>query len=147
MAGHPQKSIIKKAARRVLAQNGGERTLARDAGGRVLVEQALRESEQRFRATFEQAAVGIAHTTSAGEFLEVNEKLCAMLGYSRDELMRMTTLELSLSSEAGQHAALYQEVIDGKRERFSAEKRWQRKDGSVIWVNRTVSSASRTSSR
>src|SRR6185295_8746559 len=50
-------------------------------------EQALRDSEERFRGTFENAAVGIAHSDSAGRFLRVNEKFCAIVGYSREELL------------------------------------------------------------
>jgi len=98
-------------------------------------------ADERFRSTFEQAAVGIAHTTTDGRFLVVNDKLCEMLGYSRDELLRTTTLELSHPATRGQYAALYQEVAEGRRPRFSGEKRWVRKDGSAIWVNRTVSRA------
>jgi len=50
-------------------------------------EQALRESEERFRGTFENAAVGIAHVEVTGRFLRVNEKLCDITGYGRDELL------------------------------------------------------------
>jgi diguanylate cyclase (GGDEF)-like protein/PAS domain S-box-containing protein len=101
----------------------------------------LEQVERHFRATFEQAAVGMAHTTVEGEFIEVNLKLCQILGYSRDELMRMTTLELSTSGDRGRNAVQYREVVEGKRERFAGEKQWVRKDGVVIWVNRTVSMA------
>ncbi|MEK6594412.1 MAG: PAS domain S-box protein [Pseudomonadota bacterium] len=101
----------------------------------------LEQAQRHFRATFEQAAVGMAHTTFEGGFIEVNRKLCEIVGYSRDELMRMTTLELSKPGDLGRYAAQYQEVAEGKRERFSGEKQWLRKDGVVIWVNRTVSRA------
>ena len=61
-------------------------TLARDITDRKRAEEALRESEERFRGTFENAAVGIAHTDLDGRFLRVNEKFCAILGYPREEL-------------------------------------------------------------
>src|SRR5882672_3894837 len=51
-------------------------------------EEALRESEERFRGTFENAAVGIVHNDPSGRFLRVNEKYCAIVGYSREELLR-----------------------------------------------------------
>lgn len=103
----------------------------------------LEQVERHFRATFEQAAVGMAHTTVEGEFIEVNLKLCQILGYSRDELMRMTTLELSKPDDRGRNALQYREVVEGKRVKFAGEKQWVRKDGTVIWVNRTVSMAGR----
>src|SRR5258708_17583305 len=53
-------------------------------------EQALRESEERFRGTFENAAVGIAHVDVAGRFLRVNDKLCDIVGYTREELLAKT---------------------------------------------------------
>jgi diguanylate cyclase (GGDEF)-like protein/PAS domain S-box-containing protein len=101
----------------------------------------LEQAERHFRATFEQAAVGMAHTTLEGAFIEVNSKLCDMLGYEREELMRMTTLALSRPDDRGRYAQQYQEIAEGKRELFSGEKQWVRRDGSVIWVNRTVSRA------
>ena len=53
-------------------------------------EEALRESEERFRGTFENAAVGIAHLDLDGRFLRVNEKFCDIVGYPADELLRKT---------------------------------------------------------
>jgi PAS domain-containing protein len=64
--------------------------LARDITKLKTAEQALRESEQRFRGTFENAAVGIAHTHPTGRFLRLNQKFCAIVGYTREELLQKT---------------------------------------------------------
>ena len=56
---------------------------------------APQDMEEYFRATFEQAAVGIAHTTTEGQFLQVNGKLCEMLGYTSTELLGLTTRDLT----------------------------------------------------
>ena len=66
---------------------------------RKLAAEALRASEERFRATFEQAAVGMAHVATDGRFLLVNDKLCRILGYSRQELLGTTYLDLTLPED------------------------------------------------
>ncbi|MBI3045514.1 MAG: PAS domain S-box protein [Betaproteobacteria bacterium] len=139
-----EKRYLHKGGHMVWVQVTASLVRGRDGAPRYRMLQVLDishrvEAEKRFQATFEQAAVGLAHTTAAGRFLAVNDKLCELLGYTRDELMRTTTLELSHPDARGEHAQLYQEVMDGKHPRFSAEKQWVRKDGTVIWINRTVS--------
>ena len=61
--------------------------LAEDVADRKRIEEALRESEERFRGTFENAAIGIAHVDAEGRFLLVNDKLCDFVGYTREELL------------------------------------------------------------
>src|SRR6185369_8037246 len=62
---------------------------------RRVAETDRRESDERFRATFEQAAVGIAHIAADGTFLRINQKLCAITGYPHEELLRKTIVELT----------------------------------------------------
>src|SRR5207253_1161144 len=66
-----------------------------DITGRKRAEEALRESEARFRGTFENAAVGIAHTDAAGRILRVNETLCDILSYTREELLTKTIQDIT----------------------------------------------------
>lgn len=99
----------------------------------------LRESEERFRSTFQNAAVGVAHRGLDGRWLSVNEKLCDIVGYSEKELLHMTFQDIvhpdDLEAELKQARRLMEGLIDS----FSIEKRYVRKDGSVVWVNLTGS--------
>ncbi len=110
-----------------------------DITQRKLMEQALSASEERFRNTFEQAAVGIAHMTVDGSWLFVNQRLCDMLGYSEEELLQTTIHQLThpddLATELAQLQRLVADAIDG----YQLEKRYFHRDGAVIWVNLTLS--------
>src|SRR5690349_21135062 len=136
----------KANTRRSSPAGGGVRRKAARAPARSDAERALRESEERFRATFEQAAVGVAHTTTEGRFLQVNGRLCQMLGYGLDELLTLTTRDVTHLEDRDRQDELRQELLSGQRVSFAAEKRYVRKDGSELWVNRTVTLARRPSS-
>jgi diguanylate cyclase (GGDEF)-like protein/PAS domain S-box-containing protein len=97
-----------------------------------------KNAEERFRATFEQAAVGISHTSLDRRYLMVNKKLCEMTGYSREELLEMRTDDV-VHPEDSAMPPEQQMLLEGKLQTFSSEKRYVRKDRSIIWVNRTVS--------
>ena len=98
-------------------------------------EEALRESEQRFRGTFENAAVGIVHSDSTGRFLRVNEKFCAIVGYSREELLQKTVQEIIHPDDLAAHIAIYESSFQrGEPPATGMVKRYLRKDGSTIWV-------------
>jgi diguanylate cyclase (GGDEF)-like protein/PAS domain S-box-containing protein len=100
---------------------------------------ALSASETQFRATFEQAAIGIAHTTAEDRFLRVNEKLCSVLGYTRQELLEMSMHDISHPDDRGKGARNRQRLIAGEIDTISAERRAVCKDGTVKWLNRTIS--------
>jgi diguanylate cyclase (GGDEF)-like protein/PAS domain S-box-containing protein len=91
----------------------------------------LRESEERFRGTFELAGSGIGHVSLEGIFLRANRSLCRMLGYAEDELIGRSVRELSHPANGERPAA--------EHGRF--ERRYIRKDGSVVWVDLTVAMA------
>jgi len=97
---------------------------------------AQAQDEQRFRATFEQAAVGISHVALDGNCLQVNRKFCEMLGYQPAELIGKI---LSHPDDPGIGNELRQRLLEGKMETSSQETRYLRKNGAVIWVNRTES--------
>ncbi|MDY6900423.1 MAG: PAS domain S-box protein [Cyanobacteriota bacterium] len=102
-------------------------------------EKALRQSEERFRSTFEQAAVGICHADKNGKFIRVNQKLCDILGYTREELLQRTFHEITYPSDLESDLNQVRNLLSGKVQNFSMEKRYLCKDGSVIWVEITVS--------
>src|SRR5208282_4268636 len=97
-------------------------------------EQALRESEERFRGTFENAAVGIAHNDPAGRFLCVNEKFIAIVGYSREELLERSYKDFTHPDDLESNLELFVALMRGELPSFTLEKRYLRKDGSLIWV-------------
>ena len=99
---------------------------------------ALATSEARFRATFEQAAIGIAHTSLDGRYLAVNRKFCDMLGYTREELVGTQSTSVT-HPEDRDHEGMFREKLLGGIPSLTAEKRYVCKNGSVIWGNRTVS--------
>lgn len=111
-----------------------------DITERKRAEAALSVSEQRFRATFEQAAVGMAQTTLNGEWLLLNEKLCQIVGYSRQELLKMRGFqEITHPEDLEKEVVYIRRLVSGEVNNYSLEKRYLRKDGSSIWVNITVS--------
>lgn len=98
-----------------------------------------RSSADPFEGTFHQAGVGIAHVDTVGRFVRANRKFAQILGYSAEELLHLTFLQLSAPGTAANDLIALQEILKGSRETFSSEKRYQRKDGSHVWCNMTVS--------
>ncbi len=106
---------------------------------RNAIAQALRASQQRFQATFEQAAVGIAHVSREGHWLEVNQKLCDIVGYSRAELLGLTFQDITHPDDLSTDLALVERVLAGELGWYSLEKRYIHKAGHLLWINLTVS--------
>ncbi|HEY9597247.1 MAG TPA: PAS domain S-box protein, partial [Cyanophyceae cyanobacterium] len=106
---------------------------------RKQAEVALQESEERFRATFEQAAIGMTQATPEGQLLLVNQRLCDILGYSREELLTKTHRDFVHPDDLETTECCLEQLLTGEIPTFSLEKRYICKDGTVIWVNVTVS--------
>ncbi len=110
-----------------------------DISAQVAAEEALRASEARFRGTFDQAAVGVAHVALDGAWLRVNKRLCLMLGYSEAELLGMTFQQVTHPDDLDANLDYVCAEVTGEIPRYVMEKRYIRKDGSVLWGNLTVS--------
>lgn len=102
------------------------------------LEQALRESEQLYRSTFEVAAVGVSHVAPDGRWLRVNRKLCEIVGYSERELLDLTFQQMTHPNDLPADLELTKKILNGELDTFSMDKRYIRKDGSPVWVNLTV---------
>jgi PAS domain S-box-containing protein len=100
---------------------------------------ALAASEEKFRATFNHAAIGISHVDLNGRIIQINQKLCEMVGYTRDEMLAMTVIDFGLPEDRALDAELQAQLIAGRIPTYSAERQLARKDGTLIWVHRTVS--------
>ena len=106
-----------------------------DITARRQAEDALRQSEERFRRTFELADSGLAHVSLDGRFLRVNRRMCEIFGYSEAELRNLTAKDISHPEDRdladGPRARLFAGEIESAR----LDKRYLRKDGRLIWVN------------
>ena len=100
---------------------------------------ALADSEMRFSATFEQAAVGIAHVGLDGSWLNVNQRCLEILGYPKEELLSLTFADLTHPDDLATDWAQVHELIRGERPTYSMEKRYFARDGHLVWANLTVS--------
>ncbi|MFH2039762.1 MAG: PAS domain S-box protein, partial [Chloroflexota bacterium] len=105
----------------------------------VLFLRELQESEERFRSTFEQAAVGIAHVTPDGQWLQVNQKLCNIIGFSKEELLQKKFQDITFPEDLDSDLKYANQLLDGEIPTYSTEKRFIRKDGSIVWIDLTVS--------
>ena len=117
----------------------GYRGIVVDITQRKEQEAARRESEERYRLTFELAAVGVAHMSLDGRFVRVNDKTCELLGYSRDELAKLTFPELTHPDDLVRNLREHDRLVAGEIDTYSMEKRYLCKDGTVLWASLTVS--------
>ncbi len=107
----------------------------------IRLQRALDDSsatEQRFRATFENAAVGIGQVGLDGRWLLVNDRLCEITGYSREEMLQRTYVDITHPEDLGADLALSERVLKGEIETYTLQKRYVRKDCSLVWINLTV---------
>ena len=105
-----------------------------DVTERRAIEADLREREERFRATFDVAAVGLAHVDLEGRWIRVNDGLCGILGYSREELLGMRFADVTHPDDLAVDLALSDQLVDGSRDSYTLEKRYLRADGSIVWA-------------
>jgi len=100
------------------------------------MEAALRKSEEQFRAIFEMASIGMAQADiETGQWLRVNQKMCDITGYSSDEMLALRVPEITHPEDRDQDWKAFQNVVSGKQPNYRIEKRYIRKDGSIVWVN------------
>ncbi|OFY85630.1 MAG: hypothetical protein A3F72_10715 [Bacteroidetes bacterium RIFCSPLOWO2_12_FULL_35_15] len=105
-----------------------------------IVNKQLIESELKFRKLFEQAGVGVAQVgASTGGFLKINKKFADMLGYTIDEMLQLTFQELTHPDDLKENLHHQELLLQKKITEYSTEKRYFRKDGTIIWVMITVS--------
>jgi PAS domain S-box-containing protein len=117
-----------------LAPETGPLATSNTVGGRPTAEETL-------RATFDLAAVGIAHVAPDGRFLRVNQKLCEIFGLTRDQLLECRFQELTHPDDLDADLNLLSRLLVGEITTFSMEKRYFRNDGKLIWADLSVSLA------
>jgi two-component system cell cycle sensor histidine kinase/response regulator CckA len=110
-----------------------------DITERKRVENRLREAEDRFRGAFDSAAVGMALVGDDGSFLAVNRALCAIVGYSEEELLQRTFQQITHPDDVDGDVALVRQVLEGEIQSYQLDKRYIRKDSEQVWVRLSVS--------
>ena len=106
--------------------------LAAEMIERHLATEALRTSEERFRSYFELGLIGAAITSPTKGILEVNDEICRILGYGRDELLQKAWAELTHPDDLAEDLRCFERVMAGEINGYTLDKRWIRKDGRVI---------------
>jgi diguanylate cyclase (GGDEF)-like protein/PAS domain S-box-containing protein len=104
-------------------------------------EQALRRVTQQFRSAFDNAPIGMALVGLAGQWLDVNQALCDLVGYSEEELQHLTFQDLTHPDDLDADLALVDDVLAGRRATYQMHKRYIHADGRVIWALLSVSLA------
>jgi PAS domain S-box-containing protein len=112
----------------------GVLAIVRDVSERRRVEVALSISEERFRAAFENAAVGICETATDGRLLQVNARMCEIVGYPREALQRLRFQDITHPDDLEQDEALVAQALAGKQPSFRLEKRYRHRDGHAVWI-------------
>lgn len=122
-------------------QAGGKifTVILRDITGRTRTEEALRQSEERLRAIYQHAAVGIEQIGMDGRLLMVNPAFRNLLGYGESELLGRTCEEITHPDDRERESQLVVSLLNGECESFSFEKRYLHKDGSPLWGSVTSS--------
>ena len=109
-----------------------------DVTDRRRAEEALRDREERLRAIVDQAAVGIAISSLAGRFEEVNQKFVDITGHPEGELLKMGFADITHPDDLAATRARVEEMLSGQTSDFTLEKRYVRKDGGIVWSRTTV---------
>ena len=117
----------------------GYRGVIRDITAERLAQQALADSEARYRTTFQQAPVGIGSLGLDGKWVEANDTLCQMLGFGREELVGRSALLVTHPDDRPADREALQRILDGSWLTNTREKRFTRKDGREIWVRMNLS--------
>jgi PAS domain S-box-containing protein len=102
-------------------------------------EERIRENEEKFRSTFEQAAVGMAHVSTGGRWMRVNQKLCDILGYTPGELIKKTFQDITPPGEQESGSDLRHRLLGGELDTATVEKRYVQASGALIWAKVTTS--------
>ena len=110
-----------------------------DITERKRAEEALRESEALFRTVFESSIAGIGMVDADGKFIRVNSQLCEMLGYTQQELLRLTFNDITFEEDQGYSLTTLKQMVSDEIDSASFEKRYIKKNGDIIWVFISIS--------
>jgi PAS domain S-box-containing protein len=130
--------------RRADGSIGGALLFSEHRTEQVEARHALADSEARFRATFENAAVGVAMVAPDGSILRANNSFARMLGYSIEELKARTFQDFTHPDDLADNLSVLNKTLVGEADSYCIEKRYIRKDGGIIWASLTVGCVRKT---
>lgn len=139
--GYPETVYFDISYSPIRDENGtvcGVFCIVNETTDRVRADRALQASEERLRAVISQSAAGIGQGSLNGEILHVNKRFCEIVGYEEQELLGKNIRDITYADDMPEQTRLYQRLAQ-TGESFDLEKRYVRKDGSLVWVNNTVS--------
>lgn len=128
-------SVLKNEEGEVVGAMG----VSRDISESKKAEQELRDSEERYRAIYNQAYIGIATISLQGQFLQVNEQLCSILGYSTEELCQKVFIDLTAPEDMKLTITYWDKFLKGEIEKATIEKKYVHKSGKIVYTNLTIS--------
>src|SRR5262245_19241267 len=99
---------------------------------------AREPNDQRWRAAFENSAIGIIMADFTGRYFAANSAFLSMLGYTESELYQLTFLDVTYEDDRKANQQFVGELAEGRRQHFEIEKRYRRKDGTLVWVRINV---------
>jgi len=112
--------------------------LLTDIDDRERAEEALRQSEQRWRTAFDNSAISIMMRNLEGRFIAANSVFQNMLGYTESELCQLNFMDVTHEEDCKGELRLTAEILEGKRQHYQIQKRYRRKDGALLWVRNNV---------
>lgn len=133
---------IRESAHAIRAHNGTTLYydgVVEDITERKAAEEALKQNENRLRAIFESSGVGIVLSSVDGRLMEANPTFQQMLEYTEQELRQLTFLDITDELDRPRSIQLAQGLVSGENNQFAVEKRYRRKDGSVLWASSSIS--------
>jgi PAS domain S-box-containing protein len=136
-----KRNIIVTAVPKRDNENGfvGTYGVFRDITERKLAEEHLKKSKEKYQGYFEIGSIGICVTSPKKGWVEVNDRLCQMLGYTKEELTALSWVELTHPDDLNSDLELFNQVVSGKRDSYELDKRFVRKDGSIVYTTLSVS--------
>ena len=118
---------------------GGLLMSTTDISAKIESEEKRQISEQKFRGSFENAAIGMALLDPNGKWLQVNQRICEITGYSKEELFDLTFQDITHPEDLEADLNLLEELVQGKREFYHMDKRYFHKNGHIVYINLAVS--------
>ena len=131
--------LEQRVVERTSQLRGANEELRKEIVERRHAEEQLRKSEERWRAVFENSAMGIALTDFTGRFLAANPAYQNLFGYSEQELRALSFLDITHEDDRADSRRLFTNLLEEQGQPFAIEKRYRRKDGDVLWANVHVS--------